>query len=349
MSTSTKITWLANPQRVAAEVLARYGLTATRLTTMSTSHNAVYRVKSAGGDFALRLHWLDEYKLEPDAGRRYINSELLWLQALSRDTAIGVPQPLPNLDGELVTLVQDEGKLVPCSMLRWVEGRFYNKGLRGGQLERVGEITALLHNYSESGQFVPPPGFLRERADGLDGPNRIFELLPMQTHEREVVEYVGGLFGGYDAEASTTVSAAIARVWPALAEFGIGADRFGLIHADIHQWNYLFWRGEIKLLDFNNVGYAHYLYDLAVTLNNLLDRDDYPALRAALLHGYQRVRPLPANYPRYLDNLIALRDLQVVQWPITLPLDSAERRQHWSGVARGLEHLHRYLADGNNW
>ena len=349
MPTPTKITWLHNPQQLATDALALYGLQARRLTAMSASYNTVYRVQTADGDFALRLHRLDDRQPAPDMGKNYITSELLWLQALAHDTNLSVPQPLANLQGELVTLVQDEGgRLLPCSVLHWMEGRFYNQGLRCSYLERVGEMTARLHNYSESGQFVPPPDFERDRADGLDGPKRMFEFHPMQTDVREPATYWGELLAKYDAATGTMVAAAIEQVWANLNEFGPGSDRFGLIHADIHQWNYLFWRGEIKLLDFNNVGYAHYLFDLAVTLDNLLDRADYATLKAALLKGYQRERTLPANCQRYLRSLIALRNLTHL-WPLTLSPTSAEVQRFWPELEKGLARLRPYVAGDDNW
>lgn len=350
MATSKKITWLENALKVAAAALERYGLKARRLTAMPTYHNAVYRVTTADGDFSLRLHRPDTGQNDLTWFANYVRSELVWLQAISRDTKLAVPQPMMTGAGELVTLVTtDEDGPVVCSVLRWMKGRFYNESLRPTHLARVGEFTAHLHDYSEGGQFVPPPGFYRGRADGLDGPGGVFEFRPMDADVREVVEYVAGLFASEDAEASRVVGEAIARVWAHLGEFGPGNDRFGLIHGDIHQWNYLFWHGETRLLDFNNIGYAHYLYDLAVTLDNLLDRADYAALRDGLLQGYQRVRPLAHDYQRFLRSLIALRNLQVVQWPITLPLGSRERERHWAEVEKGLAHLRLFLADEDDW
>ncbi len=349
MPTPTKITWLQNPLQVAADALAQYGLIASRLTLMPTYYNTVYRVQTTDGDFALRMHRLDDRPIAPDMGKNYINSELLWLQALAHDTFVAAPQPLANLSGELVTLVQDAGgRLLPCSALHWIEGRFYNQGLRVSHLERVGAMTARLHNYSESGQFVPSPAFERDRAEGLDGPKRQFEFHPMQTDVREPATYWGELVAQYDAAASKMVAAAVEQVWADLGEFGPGNDRFGLIHADIHQGNYLFWHGEIKLLDFNNVGYAHYLFDLAVTLDNLLDRADYSTLKAALLQGYQRERDLPAKYQRYLRSLIALRNLTCL-WPLTLSPSSAEVKRYWPELQKGQARLRSYVAIEDKW
>ncbi|PZR99044.1 MAG: hypothetical protein DLM69_07830 [Candidatus Chloroheliales bacterium] len=350
MTTSTKITWLHNPHKVVSAALQHYALNATRLAPMSSTSNAVFRVATADGDFTLRLHRFDETGIETTEWLKYITSELLWLQALSRDTDLNVPHPLANQYGELVTLIDtDEDKQVFCSALGWMEGRFYNAGLRPAHLERMGELTARLHNYSESGQFVPPPDFYRDRADALDGPNKNFEFPPMQSDVREAADYLNRLCSVFDAAVGKIVVAAIEQVWSDLGDFGMDNDRFGLIHADIHQWNYMFWQGKPKLIDFNNVGYAHYLYDFSVILNNLLDRDDYAVLRDATLQGYQRIRPLPANHRRYMRSLIALRNLQLIQWTLIWPVGSLERKQRWYDVEESLRHLRLYVANEGDW
>ncbi len=296
MATSNKITWLADPYAVARDALAEYGILAQRLIPLPTTYNAVFRVDSGDTRLVLRIHRLDGSTDELDEDVNYINSELVWLQALSRDTDLGVPRPLANRAGQLVTLVATERGPMVCSLLTWLEGRFLDQGLRPIHLERVGEMTARLHDYNP--RFVPPPGFSRERADSFDGPHKLYEFAPIQNDVREVLDYVGADFARYSAEAGRIATVAFTRIWADLAEFGDTPDRFGLIHADIHQWNYLFWHDEVRLLDFNNLGYAPYLYDFAVTLDNLLDRPDYPALKAALLRGYQRRRDLPPDYAR---------------------------------------------------
>jgi Ser/Thr protein kinase RdoA (MazF antagonist) len=350
MPTSPKITWLHNPLKVAGAALERYGIAATQLTPMSTSHNAVYRVATADGDFSLRLHRPDTGQNDPAWFANYVRSELVWLQALTRDTALAVPQPLTTTAGELVTMVgTDEDEPVVCSALRWMTGRFYNRSLRPVHLARVGELTAHLHDYSQSGRFAPPADFSRGRADGLDGPEELFAFKPMEAEVGAVKEYLGRLAHDYNAEAGGIVNRAVEQVWADLAAWGYGNDRFGLIHGDIHQWNYLFEHGRAKLLDFNNVGYAHYLYDFAVILENLLGRDDYAALRDGLLQGYQKVRALPSDYHRYLRSLIALRSLQNLHWPLTLPLGSRERELHWPGVEKGLRQLRPYISGDDEW
>jgi Ser/Thr protein kinase RdoA (MazF antagonist) len=79
----------------------------------------------------------------------------------------------------------------------------------------------------------------------------------------------------------------------AMKRQGYGSDTFGLIHADLHLGNVLFRGGHAVPIDFDDCGYAHYLYDLAVPIADNLDHDDWQSLKDALYEGYQTVRPLP--------------------------------------------------------
>jgi hypothetical protein len=49
------------------------------------------------------------------------------------------------------------------------------------------------------------------------------------------------------------------------------------------------------VLDFDDCGWGHFLYDLAPLLGNLSDADRFPPLARAFLAGYRRVRALPAG------------------------------------------------------
>ena len=62
----------------------------------------------------------------------------------------------------------------------------------------------------------------------------------------------------------------------------------------------------------NTIGY--YIYDMAVTLTDIDDRDDYVALRHAFLTGYTRIQPLPPGYETYITPLSAARILFMLEW-----------------------------------
>jgi len=139
------------------------------------------------------------------------------------------------------------------------------------------------------------------------------------------------------------VESVMDMVEQARRELGTGPDVYGLIHADLHQENYLFHRGHVRAIDFDDCGLGHFVYDLAATLSELRGRPDYAVLRAGLLRGYRAVRPLRAEHERYLEVFYGLRLLQLTLWFL-------EQREHpafsdWEAEARdGLTDL-RMLAN----
>ena len=120
-------------------------------------------------------------------------------------------------------------------------------------------------------------------------------------------------------------------------DLGEGPEAFGLIHGDLHPENVLFERGRVRAIDFDDCGWGHYLYDLAVALSELRWRPDYDAHRAGLLRGYRATRPLPVDDERHLEVFHGLRLLQLVLWLLD------HRAQ--PGFAAWDEEVHTVVAD----
>jgi Ser/Thr protein kinase RdoA (MazF antagonist) len=134
------------------------------------------------------------------------------------------------------------------------------------------------------------------------------------------------------------VEVVIEKAQRVLGALGTGPDVFGLIHADLHQSNYLFHKGEVRAIDFDDCGQAHYIYDLAVTLSELRHKPNYAQLRGVLLSGYRSVRPLPEQHENYLHILIAFRHLQLTTWFINQRTHPAFR--YWEeDVIKGLKRM----------
>ena len=57
-----------------------------------------------------------------------------------------------------------------------------------------------------------------------------------------------------------------ARMRRVMMQLGDSADKVGLIHADLHLDNALFWRDNVRVIDFDDCGFGYWLYDIAVAL-----------------------------------------------------------------------------------
>ncbi|HEU4322418.1 MAG TPA: phosphotransferase [Roseiflexaceae bacterium] len=287
--------------------LRAYGMEGARLRPLQHAENTTFRLAAPDGrQFVLRVHRTGRHSPEQ------VRSEMAWLAALRRDTDLLVPCPQPTADGDLLTVAEAPGVPEPriCVLFEWMEGRFRYDSLTPARMEAVGGLIARLHLHAE--QFVPPPGFHRWRGD------EISDLVRISTDGMDaVVAHVAGLVGELiGPEHRATVEAVAARARAAQTTLGEGPDAFGLVHGDLHQWNYLFAGERVAAIDFDDCGYAHYLYDLAVTAHAVGRHPRADALRAGLLAGYRRVRNLPAEHEPLLDAFVALRRLQLMTWEI---------------------------------
>jgi Ser/Thr protein kinase RdoA (MazF antagonist) len=125
------------------------------------------------------------------------------------------------------------------------------------------------------------------------------------------IDAVGEQWG---SEAASVVGSVLDSVRRAQHELGTGPEVFGMIHADLHQENYLFKHGDVRAIDFDDCGWGHFAYELTVPLSELRWRADYPDLRAALLRGYRATRPFPVEQERHVEAFSRLRTLLLTLW-----------------------------------
>ena len=268
-----------------------------------------------------------------------IASEMAWLDALRRDTDLGVPEPIAANDGSLVVIARDEGVPEPraCVLLRRLDGRFIDRRLRPGHLRRVGVLAARLHEHAVG--WSPPRDFVRPRVDTLTSAAQSASVSssaalarpgdqPTVADGEEALALVEELVS---ADAAAVSSRALEIVRATTGSLG-DADAFGLIHADLHYENVLFHRGEARAIDFDDCGWGFHLYDLAITLIEIEERPQYEELREAFLESYAQERPLPDDHLLHLGGLFVLRRMQILMWI----LESREHpafRDEWHGWA----------------
>lgn len=251
------------------------------------------------------------------------------MNRVREDLHVTTPRPVRALSGEEVVQVSVPGVPEPrfCVLFHFLEGRFFQRGQRPQHLEQVGMLTARLHDYSA--MLTVPTTFTRNVVDRVDP---------------EFEDSVAGLVQrDWSVEAAGLIRAAFPRFRDIQTRLGNDPSVFGVIHADIHHWNYLFYRGEIRLIDFDDCGWGHYLYDLAVTAQQIARLPQGPALWEALLGGYRRVRDLSPEHEAMIESFRMLREIQDMHFDLTQRGDSSRLLPRIEWVTAELQ---RYLAAG---
>jgi Ser/Thr protein kinase RdoA (MazF antagonist) len=91
----------------------------------------------------------------------------------------------------------------------------------------------------------------------------------------------------------------------------------GLIHGDFHAGNWLFDRDRVGFIDFEDLGWGYFLYDVATALFAALARADYPAVADAFTRAYAGVLPLPEAIENELLVFQALRVVFLTNLAVT--------------------------------
>lgn len=266
-------------------------------TLINHSENHTFRVdREEGACFILRIH-RPGYQ-----SAATIESELAWLEALTRDTEVPVPRPLPGHDGRLLQTLQD-----PAGPARLAVLFAHEPGREplptddlGALFETVGRYAAIMHAHAAS--FRPSGGFTRQvwTAAAILDPDGLWGDWRQAPH--------------VEGEVAETLLALDRRLREHLAAYGRGPDRFGLIHADMRLANLLVDRGHVTLIDFDDCGFCWFMYDFAAAVSFFENSPQVPVLRERWLAGYAAIRPLAAADVGILDTMVLLRRMALLAW-----------------------------------
>ncbi len=301
-------------RRTGQAALAQFGLDRAGLRLLRHEHNTTFRVDADDATFVLRIHRQGVHG--PDT----IRSELAWLGALTTDTDLGVPEPVAARDGSPVVLVAGPDGLEPLAavLFRWQPGRFVDERLTPRHLRQVAMLQAGLQLHAA--RWVRPAGLVRPRVDALTSAAKRASTAPSADSPgphptADDADACLSLVDELLARSDTAiVERALRVVWATTGEITDPPGASGLIHADLHYENFLFHDGRARAIDFDDCGWGAPLYDLAVTLWELEEREQYAALRDALLEEYAHHLPLPANHHDHLNALFLLRRVQMLMW-----------------------------------
>jgi Ser/Thr protein kinase RdoA (MazF antagonist) len=279
--------------------------------------NRVFEVMLPAGRAALRLH-RPGYQTAAAIG-----SELRWVAALAAE-GLPVAAPLPTTGGEMLAQLDDGTR---ASAVRWVAGDPVGQGgaalVPGGAGARalhrdLGALIAALHAASD--RFAPGPGFERPH---WDGPGIAGEA-PLW-----------GRFWEHPALAPAEAARLAALRAPLQAAMArMAAHDRGLIHADLLRENILRGPEGLALIDFDDSGFGPRLYDLGTALVQSAPAEDLEARAEALIEGYARTRPVPADARALVLAATLARACASVGW--TMPRLGPADPIHRSHIGRAL-------------
>jgi len=108
---------------------------------------------------------------------------------------------------------------------------------------------------------------------------------------------------------------AIDYVLAAMDRIGTTPATYGMIHADLSFGNLLMHEGEIYLIDFEQLGRGHYLYDFAVLWRELnTEVRDFASCWQSFVAGYGEVAELPFRREEELSPFIIATQLTDLDW-----------------------------------
>jgi len=281
-------------------ILKQYGITQASLSQITAASNTIYRVTTPDGRrFVLRIV-APKSCHAPEETR----SEIQWLRAIATETDIGVPAPVPALNGRFSTTVTHP--LVPgerhAVLFHWIPGRMLDDCRTTANAHRHGALLAGLHQHAKG--FRPDrsfrirtykdvfpyanPTFANVEPVALDDPRYASLFPPARKHQ----------FG----QARMRIQTIIDRLFES-------SQPPRVIHNDLHVWNVHVTREKLYALDFEDLLWGFPIQDIATTLYYYRYLDAYPELLEAFRAGYETVTVWPASSDADLEALIVGRGI----------------------------------------
>jgi len=286
-------------RRLALEVLNSYNLDVKKVSFFTIETNTMFRVDTeTGGKYVLRIYSDEETTLLEN------QAEMFWLDAIIRDTDIKVCEPVRRRDGCYITVSSADG--VPgerrCVLFRWVPGRPLEHNLNPIAYYQLGQTLAKLHNHAQG--LNPLPASIHPKQW-----DKVF------YYPDEPIVYNTSRYRHYfPPERVVLLDEVIIRADTLFRQLYANREGKMLIHGDLHYWNVHLYRGELYVIDFEDVMLGYPVQDVAVTLSYGRDRPDYDDLRAAFREGYSDLRFWHGEGDSGIETLIATQTVMFINY-----------------------------------
>lgn len=284
--------------------LLQWGLENVEIEPLAYRQNSTFRVSTGDRAYAMRVH---------QAGYRtdaQIRSELDFMRHLN---ASDVPTPAVVLACSGCSFVTVRHPEVPeprqCSLFEWIDGAplrqmgepiTMSAEALTDAYRRAGALTARICSLGET--WTKPKTFDRLVWDeeGIYGPSAHlgdFRTLP-----------------GVPKAQMNKLIALAEKLDDVLARFGKSPDRFGMVHGDLLPENIFVDGSRLRLIDFDDVGYGWYLFEIATAAFDLLGTENFDHTVAAMVAGFREHRQLPDEHLTLLPAFLIAKALSFLGW-----------------------------------
>lgn len=285
-------------RRLALNALDCYDLNVVSLDLLTNQTNTIFKLKTIAGDQRiLRV-------TAPEGGHTadHVTAEIDWLLALTRDTSLIVPRPLPARNGDLVIKAGAAG--VPderfCVIFKWMPGSNLARYLSYQNISRLGELSARLHAHTRN--YCPPANLdllVYDRPCPFPESLDLFEraYTSLFTEPQQI------LFDQW-----------LQRIQKAIDRLTSSGDRRQIIHGDLHQWNVRYYHGELSPFDFEDLLWGWPVQDISTSLYYFIDQPDFGEMRSAFETGYRRIAPWPEKAEGEINSFIGARGIGLINY-----------------------------------
>jgi Ser/Thr protein kinase RdoA (MazF antagonist) len=254
----------------------RFGIKGASFDFLRHNENETYKVNAGDGrKFVLRIHQPFQEEM---SGKQHtyegLLGELHMLEELSRNCSLSVQTPIRDTEGNLITVVEHNGRQLNCSMLSWLEGRDLNiTDVSHPELvRRLGSQIGELHTFFR--------GYYHKTLENRPSQGMAYNQWLAETVRKGLCL---GLFTASDVDIVDETLREINELLAASAEAPSGMLR--LVHGDLGLGNVIISpEGIMSFIDFGFFGQGYELLDVAMGAMMVP-----PEHRDVLLDGYYEV------------------------------------------------------------
>jgi amicoumacin kinase len=219
--------------QIPVDLAGAYGVNAADIRFVTRVQNYIFAYERNGAEFILRL--------TPDTHQsaKQVMAEVEWVNDLAAH-GVRVAEVIPAIDGLLARPVEIAGELFTAVSFQKVAGEI------GSQQHWTpaiffewGRLTGQLHQ--EAKRYQP---LFSQRTSWID---RLPSVIPESV----------------DDEIAMQRLAQVAQIVNSIAK---STESYGLIHADLHFWNFAVSPGGLTVFDFDNSEYNWFVADLGTAI-----------------------------------------------------------------------------------